>query len=106
MRRFDGRFRNLRVAGAAHRFRKTDQFGLLPAASPIVAVITERDNPLISIGAIKEDTEPPLEPATRPERARLVNVGSLIKQHRDVAIDVVRERNEIDIVQILPWLDV
>src|ERR1044071_10315914 len=61
------------IARAAHRFRKTNKLGLLCASRPIIAIATERNDPLFGIRAIQEYAQPSFEPSSRTERTRRID---------------------------------
>src|SRR5205085_2313788 len=89
------------IARPAHRFWKTNKLRLLCASRPIIAIATERNDPLFGVRAIQEHAQPSFEPSPRTEWTRRVDVGSLVEKHRDEAVNIVRERLEIDVIEVL-----
>ena len=92
------------VARAAHRFGETYQLRLLCAAGPIIAIAAKRNDPLLGVRAIQEHAQPPFEPSPRTEWTRYIDVGSFVEEQRDEAIDVVRQRLEINVIEVLAGL--
>src|SRR5262249_38536096 len=55
---------DFRILGAAHRFGKTNQLGLLTANRPVIPVAANCDDPLFGVRAIQEDMQPTFKPRT------------------------------------------
>src|SRR5437762_3986327 len=96
---------DLRVVGAAHRFGKTDQLALLTSDGPVISVAANCNDPLPGVRTIQQDMQPTFKPRAGRKRSRWIRLRRFIEQHRDETIDVVTERIDVDVIQLLPRLN-
>ena len=96
---------DFRVVRAAHRFGKTNQLSLFAADGPVISVAANCNDPLPGVRSIQQDMQPTFKPRAGRQRPRRIRLRRFIEQHRDETIDVVTERIDVDVIQLLPRLN-